>query len=294
MLWSFEQLTIGNADEAAETFAKRVTTQPREMAALVSFDPAALSARVRVSRAPTARTRGIPSGRRAMCAPTRANSRHDGRSDAPVYEYTQLSLETKLGISLHDITPQVRAAIRESGMSNGTVNVLSRHTTTAVTINEAEDRLMDDIRQYMLKLAPPGDPYLHNDIHLRDGPPDWPGGNDAWRAQEPKNAHSHLLSMLIGNSLAVPVVNGELAIGTWQSLMLVELDGPRTRTVGVQVCGNKGSTSRKKVDTSESSSNAASKTYQPKEKASVSDGYKDPMDELCEEDPSADECKVFD
>ena len=265
------------------------------MAALVSFDPAALSARVRVSRAPTARTRGIPSGRRAMCAPTRANSRHDGRSDAPVYEYTQLSLQTKLGISLHDITPQVRAAIRESGVSNGTVNVLSRHTTTAVTINEAEDRLMDDIRQYMLKLAPPGDPYLHNDIHLRDGPPDWPGGNDAWRAQEPKNAHSHLLSMLIGNSLAVPVVNGELAIGTWQSLMLVELDGPRTRTVGVQVCGNKGgATSRKKVDTSESSSNAASKTYRPKEKASVSDGYKDPMDELCEEDPSADECKVFD
>jgi len=57
VLWSFEQLTIGNADEAAETFAKRVTTQPREMAALVSFDPAALSARVRVSRAPTARTR---------------------------------------------------------------------------------------------------------------------------------------------------------------------------------------------------------------------------------------------
>ena len=124
MLWSFEQLTIGNAEEAAETFAKRVTTQAREMAALVSVD---LSARVRVSRAPTAR-RGIPArGRRAMCAPTRANSRHDGRSDAPVYEYTQLSLQTKLGISLHDITPQVRAAIRESGVSNGTVNVLSRH-----------------------------------------------------------------------------------------------------------------------------------------------------------------------
>ena len=125
---------------------------------VVSVDPAALSARVQVSRAPTAR-RGIPArDHRAMCAPTRANSRHDGRSDAPVYEYTQLSLQTKLGISLHDITPQVRAAIRESGVSNGTVNVLSRHTTTAVTINEAEDRLMDDIRQYMLKLAPPGGP----------------------------------------------------------------------------------------------------------------------------------------
>lgn len=42
------------------------------------------------------------------------------------------------------------------------------------------------------------DPYLHNDLHLRDGPPNWPGGNEAWRAQEPINAHSHLISMLLG------------------------------------------------------------------------------------------------
>ena len=42
------------------------------------------------------------------------------------------------------------------------------------------------------------DPYLHNDLHLRDGPPDWPGGNEAWRVQEPVNAHSHLISMLLG------------------------------------------------------------------------------------------------
>ena len=45
------------------------------------------------------------------------------------------------------------------------------------------------------------DPYLHNDLHLRDGPPDWPGGNEAWRAQEPVNAHSHLISMLLGKYL---------------------------------------------------------------------------------------------
>ena len=254
------------------------------MSALTTPAPAALSARGGIARAPSA-PRGTPSGRRAMRAPVRAS----------VFEYTQLSLDTSLGISLHDITPQVRRAIRESGVTNGTVNVLSRHTTTAVTINEAEGRLMDDIRQYMLKLAPPGDPYLHNDIHLRDGPPDWPGGNDAWRAQEPRNAHSHLLSILIGNTLAVPVVDGELAIGTWQSLMLVELDGPRKRTVGVQVCGTRSGMGGKpkRIDTSESSSNAASKSYQ-KKASPVSDGYKDPMDALCEDDPSADECKVFD
>lgn len=55
--------------------------------------------------------------------------------------------------------------------------------------------------------------------------------------QEPVNAHSHLLSMLLGNTLAVPIANGELQLGTWQSIILVELDGPRTRSVGLQVMG---------------------------------------------------------
>lgn len=52
-------------------------------------------------------------------------------------------------------------------MQEGWVNVVSRHTTTAVTLNECESRLMDDVRQFLLKLAPPSYPYLHNDIHLR-------------------------------------------------------------------------------------------------------------------------------
>jgi len=85
----------------------------------------------------------------------------------------------------------------KAGVVNGTVNVLSRHTTTALTINEAEPRLMDDVRQFLAKVAPAAYPYLHNDIHLRDGPDGWPGGNQAWRAQEPLNCHSHLLSMLL-------------------------------------------------------------------------------------------------
>ena len=63
------------------------------------------------------------------------------------------------------------------------------------------------------------------------------GGDEAWRAQEPQNAHSHLLSMLVGNSESVPLVDGQLMLGTWQSVILVELDGPRLRTVGVQIVG---------------------------------------------------------
>ena len=80
---------------------------------------------------------------------------------------------------------------------------------------------------------------LHNDLHLREAPPDWPGGWEAWAAQAPENCHSHLLSMLLGNSETVPVVDGKLTLGTWQSVMLVELDGSRKRTVGVQIVGRR-------------------------------------------------------
>ena len=154
------------------------------------------------------------------------------------HEYTVLERDTKApGISLHDITSDIKQLVKQSGITNGHVNVLSRHTTTAVTINEAEPRLMDDVRIFLKKLAPPDDFYLHNDLQVREAPENWPGGDDDWRAQEPENCHSHLLSMLIGNSETIPVVNGELTLGTWQSVMLVELYGPRTRTVGVQVAG---------------------------------------------------------
>ena len=92
--------------------------------------------------------------------------------------------------------------------------------------------------------------YLHNDIHRRpDGEEEaercrangWdvddPAALGRWRDQEPINAHSHLISMMLGSSECIPVVEGEMVIGEWQSVLMVDLDGPRTRTVGVQLMG---------------------------------------------------------
>lgn len=156
-----------------------------------------------------------------------------------VFHYHQLELETLPGIALFDITAAIKEEIKKAGVKEGYVHVLSRHTTTAITINENEPRLLDDIRQFLHQLAPPTAPYLHNDLHLRKEPEGWPGGWAAWAEQEPRNAHSHLLSMVLGNTETIPVTGGDLALGTWQSVMLVELDGPRKRTVGVQVVGNR-------------------------------------------------------
>lgn len=163
-------------------------------------------------------------------------------------------------ITVEDVTPLVQDFVADCGLREGLVTVISQHTTTGLTINEYEVRLATDLREWLLKLAPPDDrsavgtdrgiSYAHNDIGQRpDGSAErqrciengWdvddPYVLEAWRAQEPINAHSHLLAMLLGSSETVPVADGKLQLGQWQSIMLVDLDGPRDRKLGVTALG---------------------------------------------------------
>lgn len=82
---------------------------------------------------------------RRTAAPPRAMLQQ--QSAAPVFHYTEIELQTGPGISVHNLMPQLRAEVARLGVAEGFVNVLSRHTTTAVCINEYEMRLLDDIRQ---------------------------------------------------------------------------------------------------------------------------------------------------
>ena len=141
-------------------------------------------------------------------------------------KYHNLQLTTGSGIALHDVSSQIESYLAGSGIQNGFVTLTSRHTTTALTINENEERLLEDIKTFLTRLIPPRAHYLHNDIHLRDCPP-----------EEPENAHSHLAAMLLGSSEVIPVSEGRLVLGQYQSVMLVELDGSRERNVAVQICG---------------------------------------------------------
>ena len=137
-----------------------------------------------------------------------------------------IELSTGKGIALHDLMPEIRNVIENSEIKNGFVTVTSQHTTTAIAINENEDRLVEDVKTFLARLIPSKDKYLHNDIALRDCPPD-----------EPENAHSHLAAMLLGSSEAIALADGELLLGQYQAVMLYELDGPRQRKVSVQVYG---------------------------------------------------------
>ncbi|PPS41029.1 secondary thiamine-phosphate synthase enzyme YjbQ [Chroococcidiopsis sp. TS-821] len=137
-----------------------------------------------------------------------------------------IEVETSEGISIYNITPQIEKILAATAIENGQVLVFSRHTTTALAINENEERLLHDVKVHLEKLVPPSGKYLHNDLHLRVVPPD-----------EPMNAHSHLMAMMLSSSEVIPVVDGKLALGTWQSVLFFDLDGPRRRSVMVQVSG---------------------------------------------------------
>lgn len=109
-----------------------------------------------------------------------------------------------------DVTDEIERALPAD--ASGTATVFVRHTTAAVTVNEAESRLLGDL-ETALAAAVPDSGWAHDEL---DG-----------------NADAHIRAMLVGPSVTVPVTDGSLALGTWQSVLLVECDGPRTRTLQV-------------------------------------------------------------
>ncbi|MES3516844.1 MAG: secondary thiamine-phosphate synthase enzyme YjbQ [Natronomonas sp.] len=122
----------------------------------------------------------------------------------------RFTVETESRTEVRDITERVEAAVASSDGETATVFV--RHTTAGVTVNEAEVRLLEDFELFLERLVP-SDGWAHDEID--------------------DNADSHMRAMLLGSSVTVPVSDGVLDLGTWGSVLLVECDGPRRRTVDV-------------------------------------------------------------
>lgn len=134
-----------------------------------------------------------------------------------------LTLATRQRVELINITELLQAQVRASGVQTGMALVNSLHTTLALFINEFQPALLDDIRTFLEQVVVQGHYYKHND----------PNFSDCDRS----NADAHLRAMLLGHNLALQVRNGELVLGTFQSVILAELDGPRERALQVQVLG---------------------------------------------------------
>ena len=133
-------------------------------------------------------------------------------------------MKSQRSTELIRITDQVRRAVEMSGLKNGIVNVFTLHTTTAITINENDPMLEEDIARFMVKAVPEDDSYAHHRFYKRDG-------------RIAVNAYSHIRASLLGSNVTVPLQAGEMVLGTRQNIYLVELDGPQVRGLAVQVMG---------------------------------------------------------
>lgn len=129
-----------------------------------------------------------------------------------------LRLDTAGDGEIADLSEGVRSVVRTSGVTHGVATVFARGSTVAVTTMEHEPGGVADLTALLERLVPRTGDYEHN------------------RRNADTNAHAHMRAALIGPSVSVPIVDGALALGTWQQIVLIDFDDrPRTREVSVQV-----------------------------------------------------------
>jgi secondary thiamine-phosphate synthase enzyme len=125
-----------------------------------------------------------------------------------------IEIDTHKPVEVIDITSRVEEALQKSRIEDGICLVYTLHTTTGLTINESDPDLVQDILKLLASLVPIGNSYLHD---RSDG-----------------NAHAHMRSILLGNSVVIPVEQKKLLFGAWQRILFFELDGPRRRKILVR------------------------------------------------------------
>ena len=131
--------------------------------------------------------------------------------------FKELSFSTSNAREVIDLTSKVTSAVRESGIKNGLLIVQLPHATASLVLNENESGLKQDLLNKLDDFAPVRGGYQHDRID--------------------DNAHAHLKSAFIGSSRVLPIADGRVVRGTWQSFLVIEQDGPRTRRLVVFVMG---------------------------------------------------------
>ena len=131
-----------------------------------------------------------------------------------------IKLQTEGEGDMIDMTSQLSNIVKESKIKNGTVTIFVSGSTAAVTTIEYESGLIHDFPEMLSRIVPKGIEYEHDNT--------WHDGN----------GHSHVRSSLIGPSITIPIIHGKLTLGTWQQVVLLEMDTrSRNRTVILQIMG---------------------------------------------------------
>jgi secondary thiamine-phosphate synthase enzyme len=132
----------------------------------------------------------------------------------------RIQFQTRGNGDILDITDQVKGKLRDSGLKSGILSLFSPSSTSALTTIEYESGAVHDLQKLFDRIVPPDVDYRHN---LR-----WGDGN----------GHAHVRHALLGPSLTIPFIDGQMTLGTWQQIVFVDFDNrARTRTVVVQIVG---------------------------------------------------------
>lgn len=151
-------------------------------------------------------------------------------------ERVAVTVSSQRPFQLVDLTDEVDKVVAASGIADGVVHVWCPHTSCGLAVTELEDGLHGDVERVLEQLAPVAGPWAHDDMARR---------HQNIEPDERRNGWSHIRGLLATLPfVTAPVVDGRVALGRWQRLFLVELDGPRPRrTVTVQPWGAPGSSS---------------------------------------------------
>ena len=163
-----------------------------------------------MSKSSTVTTRDVPAGATAM-------------SGALKIHADILTVETDTRFQLVDVTDRVRALVKTLGVTEGMASLQSLHTTCSVLINESQAALVADIKHFL--------------EHVVDRDADWRHNDPAHSDCDRFNADAHLRALLLGQTLTLQVSGGDIVLGQWQRVLLAELDGPRARSLRLQVMG---------------------------------------------------------
>ncbi|MEJ2249118.1 MAG: secondary thiamine-phosphate synthase enzyme YjbQ [Candidatus Lokiarchaeota archaeon] len=130
--------------------------------------------------------------------------------------FKEINIKTKKREVLIDIKDKIKPTIKENNIQEGVCKIFIPHTTAGITINEnADPSVKDDIIKHLKQFIPINANYSH-----REG-----------------NSDAHIKTTLTGSSIDILIHNGKLMLGTWQGIMFAEYDGPRSRKIYLQICG---------------------------------------------------------
>lgn len=139
-----------------------------------------------------------------------------------------IEVQTKSELDFIDITETVKKFVKESEIKNGFINIQSLHTTAAVVVNENEPLLIEDFKKHLEQVASTNSNYQHNDFTIR---------TVNLCPEECANGHAHCRALHLPISIILNLLEGEIQLGQWQRIFIVELDRSRKRKIQVQIIG---------------------------------------------------------